>query len=142
MTNSVMEMFDTVIDKETQNVVIKSMGEMTSGGKNFQAETKVKIATKLYSLLQSQLNNGNNNGGRRRRRRRRTIGSYEISAVSYTVEEVTIALSPTHCFDRKHNLSPERYLPIVPQKTFFLLNVSVCYIIRVNSFDVTNGNIE
>ena len=67
VTKSILELATNVQDVETQNVIIHSLSKMTSGGRNFNDNTKYEIATKLFTIVRQQIGAAVVNNLRRRR---------------------------------------------------------------------------
>ena len=67
VTNNVLAMADDVVDEETQDVIIDTLGDMTTGGDQFNDNTKGKIVTSLTAIVQTQVGSVAADAGRKRR---------------------------------------------------------------------------
>ena len=86
VTNNVLAMATDVVDEETQDVVIGTLGDMTAGGDKFADDTKSKIVTTLTSIVEVQV--GAAQPARRRRRNTEESGSSDEGKV-YSAEDVS-----------------------------------------------------
>ena len=68
VTKGVLDMADEVQDLETQDVVLKAVSEMTTGGTEFDDVTKVDIATKVAKMVKQQIGSATVAKSRRKRR--------------------------------------------------------------------------
>ena len=51
VTNNVLTMANDVVDEETQDVIIDTLGDMTTGGDQFNDDTKGKIVSTLTDIV-------------------------------------------------------------------------------------------
>merc|ERR1711931_51549 len=87
-------MANDVVDEETQDVIIDTLGDMTAGGDKFDAATKGKVVTTLTGIVQTQVGFATVT----RRRRSTDTSDTDSSATDegkvYSVEDVNNILKP------------------------------------------------
>lgn len=86
VTNNVLSMATDVVDEETQDVVIGTLGDMTAGGDKFTSDTKNKIVSTLTSIVEVQV------GVTKASRKRRSTGEESESTEDgkvYSAEDVS-----------------------------------------------------
>ena len=87
VTNNVLTMANDVVDEETQDVIIDTLGDMTAGGSKFNDKTKEKIVTTLTYLVKTQV--GSVETIMRRRRSTDDETEYNVDGKVYSVEDVS-----------------------------------------------------
>lgn len=89
VTNNVLTMANDVVDEETQDVIIDTLGDMTTGGDQFNDDTKGKIVSTLTDIVKVQVR-GSSRGVERKRKRRSNEGHDTVGGDGkiYTADDV------------------------------------------------------
>ena len=88
VTKNVLTMASDVEDEETQDVIIGTLGDMTTGGDKFNDDTKGKIVSTLTGIVQVQV--GAPTTGRRRRSNEGHDSGSGGDGKVYSVEDVSV----------------------------------------------------
>lgn len=84
VTKSILTMLTDVKDEETQNVVLKTMGEITEGADQFDEDTKKQVAEAVARVVMQQIGAF----GTSSRKRRNTEDDEENNGM--TAEQVSL----------------------------------------------------